>query len=56
MEFLDIPLIFPADLQAEDSSTARRSLRERAIVHILETLKPLIHLGWSRRDIPQGET
>ena len=41
---LDIPLSFPADLESEDASEARRSLRERAVVQILETLQPLILL------------
>ena len=41
---LDIPLAFPADLESEDSSDARRSLRERAVIHILEMLRPLILL------------
>jgi hypothetical protein len=41
---LDIPLSFPADLESEDASETRRSLRERAIVQILETLHPLILL------------
>jgi hypothetical protein len=41
---LDIPLIFPADLESADASEARRSLRERAVVQILETLHPLILL------------
>jgi hypothetical protein len=41
---LDIPLSFPADLESEDASEARRSLRERAVVQILETLHPLILL------------
>jgi hypothetical protein len=41
---LDIPLSFPTDLESEDASEARRSLRERAVVQILETLQPLILL------------
>ena len=41
---LDIPMNFPADLESEDASEARRSLRERAVVQILETLRPLILL------------
>jgi hypothetical protein len=44
LSILDIPLSFPADLESEDASEARRSLRERAIVQILETLHPLILL------------
>jgi hypothetical protein len=41
---LDIPLSFPPDLESEGASEARRSLRERAVVQILETLHPLILL------------
>lgn len=41
---LDIGLTFPADLQSEESTVARRSLRERAVLRILETLRPLILL------------
>lgn len=41
---LDIPLSFPPDLESEDASEARRSLRERAVVQMLETLQPLILL------------
>lgn len=41
---LDIGLTFPADLQSEESSLTRRSLRERAVLRILETLQPLILL------------
>ena len=41
---LDIPLSFPADLESEDASESRKSLRERAVVQILETLHPLILL------------
>ena len=41
---LDIPLNFPPDLESEAASEARRSVRERAIVQILENLHPLILL------------
>jgi hypothetical protein len=41
---LDVPLIFPADLESEDSISTRRSVRERAVVSMLESLKPLILL------------
>lgn len=41
---LDIPLTFPSDLESEESSATRRSLRERAVVSILEALRPLILL------------
>jgi predicted NACHT family NTPase len=41
---LDIELCFPADLQSDDSVDARRSLRERAVIRVLETLRPLILL------------
>jgi DNA polymerase III delta prime subunit len=41
---LDIPLEFPEDLSTPDSAVARKSLRERAVVHVLETLRPLILL------------
>jgi hypothetical protein len=41
---LDIPLSFPTELEAEGTSEARRSLRERAVVQILETLQPLVLL------------
>jgi energy-coupling factor transporter ATP-binding protein EcfA2 len=41
---LDIPLSFPTDLESEDSSETRRSLRERAVIQMLETLRPLVLL------------
>ncbi len=41
---LDIPLTFPPELESADSISSRRSLRERAVVSMLETLKPLILL------------
>ena len=41
---LDIPLVFPEDLQGDDSSQTRRSVRERAVVSMLEALQPLILL------------
>ncbi len=41
---LDIDLSFPTDLQSDDAVDTRRSLRERAVIRILETLKPLILL------------
>jgi NACHT domain len=41
---LDIPLSFPEDLASDSSSITRRSLRERAVINILETLQPVILL------------
>jgi hypothetical protein len=41
---LDIPLNFPQELESDDSTSTRRSLRERAVVGMLESLKPLILL------------
>lgn len=40
----DIPLNFPPELEPEGASETRKSLRERAVVTILETLHPLILL------------
>jgi NACHT domain len=41
---LDIPLSFPPDLESAEASETRRMLKERAVVHILETFRPLILL------------
>ena len=41
---LDIPLSFPSDMIGEDAIASRRSLRERAVIQALESLKPVILL------------
>ena len=41
---LDIDLSFPTDLQSDDAVDTRRSLRERAVIRILETVDLLILL------------
>jgi predicted NACHT family NTPase len=41
---LDIPLTFPEDLKSADSTVTKRSVKERAVAHVLETLRPLILL------------
>ena len=41
---LELSLEFPEDLQSAESATSRKSLRERAAVRVLETLRPLIIL------------
>lgn len=41
---LEFSLEFPEGLQSAESAASRKSLRERAVVRVLETLRPLIIL------------
>lgn len=41
---LDIPLSFPPDLESKEASVTRKSLTERAVVTVLDTLQPLVLL------------